>query len=175
MAKKGEKLKFLTQSVLLEEEGLPRINSIIIIAVFTIVIAFLMWSNIMEIDEVVVVDGYAIQKESTQYLLVAHIPSKEIGIIGEGLSVTINIPGITKKPLEGTIKNIENTPKLNKQGATYYEAFIKTDKQEMNNYFEQIQVPSLEANVEIILGNKTLFQNLLGPIYHAKENAFRLR
>ena len=177
MAKKRSNLKFLSQSVLLEEAGLPRVNTLIILVVFTMVVSFIAWANVMEIDEVVAVNGVVVQEKSADlnFSFRAQIPSREIGNISEGFSVVMNIPGVTeKKPVTGKIELIKKIPATNQQGVAYYEAIVKpgNDKEMLKN-LDEVLLDGMETKVEIIVGSRTLFQYLLGPVFSARENAFK--
>lgn len=173
--KKKNDLKFLSQSVLLEESNLPRINTIIILVVFAMVVSFIIWSMSMKIDEVTKVEGFITQeeKENQGFSFIAQIPSKEIGAIKEGLPVFVNIPGLTdSSSIMGTIDYIEKRPMVNQQGDIYYQAIVKpNDDKEMFEDLNQLLMSGMETDVEIIIGSRTLLQYFLGSVFNAVNNA----
>lgn len=169
--KKRKNLKFLSQSVLLEESGLPRINTLIIVVVFVMVVSFITWSMVMKIDDVTTVKGFLVQEQNKgqKISFSAKIPSKEILLIKQGLSVSINIPGVMdKNTIMGTIDYIDKTPMIDSRGDVYYKAVVKASNDiETLIDINKIVIPSMEINVNVITGSKTLFQHFLGPIFNS--------
>lgn len=170
--KKRKNLKFLSQSVLLEESGLPRINTLIIFVVFAMVASFITWSSIIKIDDVTTVKGAVVQEENKAQKISfnAKIPSKEILVIKEGVPVSINIPGVTGNNIMGTIEYIDKTPITDSKGDVYYKAVVKASNDsgtliEIN----KIIIPGMEANVNIITGSRTLLQHFVGPIFKSVD------
>jgi hypothetical protein len=179
MSRKKRNLKYLSQSVLLEESGLPRINTLIIFVVFTMVVSFITWSVMMKIDEVIAISGTVVQEqvEDSNFSIRTQIPLKEMGAVSEGLSVVMTIPGIMdNKSIMGTLYSIEKIPKTDGQGAVYCEAVIKlSDEKEKLAILNSLLMPKMEANIKIIAGNKSLFEYFLGSVFNVKEKAFKER
>lgn len=177
MAKHRRDIKYLSQSILLEEQGLPRVNTWMILIVFAMVAAFVVWSIQMEIDEVAKVDGNVVLKSDSvnEYSLVLKIPSKEMSSIKDKASVFITIPGLAEKePFRGTIKEIEQTPKTGIKGEIYYEAALSLgmDETKFSNVNKMLMA-GMVIHGEVITGKRTLFQYILSPINTAQKNAFK--
>ena len=173
--KKRSNLKFLSQSVVLEEAGLPKINSLIILVVFSMVISFIIWSATMKIDDVTTVKGFVIQEENgdIKFSFNARIPSNKIGVINEGLSVSINIPGINdNNPIKGSIENIKRTPITDEQGNIYYEAVVKPKNEKEIVKLDKLLMPNMKTNVKIITGRRTVLKYFLGPIFKSTKKSF---
>jgi hypothetical protein len=164
----------LSQSVLLEEVGLPKLNTFIITVVFVLVISFLTWSMNMELDEVIVNEGYFVQSEDSVLLDInAHIPLSDIAAISIGDDVKVNIPtSIDNLSIRGNIVNIEKIPRLDEKNNIYYVAKININNESVrqNNDF---LIPGMVANLEIKIGSRSLFDYLLGSIYKVPEKAFK--
>lgn len=172
MANKKSGLNFLNQSVLLEEAGLPKANILIILVVFLMVTLFIAWSLMMNMDQVVKVSGQ-VKIEGGTTVLSALVPAKNIADIQEGLPTYITITGINdNKPVKGTIERIDKTPKTNQQGASFYEAAVKPEGDGVKE-LEKLLLPGMDTKVEIVVGSRTLFQYLVGPVFNARNNAFK--
>lgn len=172
MANKKSGLKFLNQSVLLEEAGLPKANVLIILVVFLMVALFIAWSLMMNMDQVVKVSGQ-VKIEGGNAVLSALVPAKNIADIREGLPAYITINGLNdNKPVTGTIERIDKTPKTNQQGVLFYEASVKPGDDGAKE-LEKLLLPGMDTKVEIVVGSRTLFQYLVGPVFNARNNAFK--
>lgn len=162
------KLKFLSQSVLLEETGLPKLNVTIILIVFVMLVLFIIWSVTMTMDQTTSVNGVVRQTdgENSDYVLIAMIPSTEIASIEDGYVVSISIPGITdKKPISGTIASIDKTPINDTYGNVYYEAVLSSDSGKMTDAIKAHLMPGLTANVNIVVGRQSVFSYFMNPIF----------
>lgn len=178
MSKKNN-FKYLSQSVLLEEKGLPRINKLIIIVIFSMLIGFLMWANYMQMDEILSVKGYVIAKENSNinFSFIAKIPSKEILNIDEGLSSNISIPALSDNGnIDGTISYVDGKLKIDEQGFSYYTAIIVGEVDEKKiKYFNDNLIENMETQINIVIGSRNLIEYFLKPVLKTTQNAFKER
>lgn len=176
MNKSKNNLKFLSKSVLLEESGLPRINTYTILAITSIIVLFLVWSNFMTINDTVSVSGYAVKSEleDSNYTYVYRVPSRNITLIKAGQKLQMTIPGITvKETIKSSISHISREPVVDNQGRTYYE--IQITPQIDSSYRGELNstlMNGMEINGEIIVGSRTLLQYFLGPLWDVGQKAF---
>lgn len=177
MSKKQNDLKYLSQSILLEERGIPKLNLWIILMVFLMTTAFIGWSMMLQLDEVVTVNGQVIETgiSNSDYIFKALVPSEDVGIINEGVEVTIQIPGMsTTEPLVGKIETIEENFMTSDSGDVYFEASVIPDKsseayRELNGQLRR----GMKANIQVIVGNRTLFEYFLGNLMKTKDKALK--
>lgn len=175
--KERKKLKLLSKSVLLDESGLPGINAALIIIVFLMVAAFVIWSMNMKINETVSIKGFVETDADTGELsFKALIPTKDLGIVNEGYPVVVNISGLTSKnPILGKIAHIEDM-QVNAGTGENFSATIDTSN--LESVIQHINgriVPGMETNVQVITGTRSLFQYFIGPIFQIKDKAFTER
>lgn len=176
MAQNYKDLKYLSQSVMLEESGLPRLNTLIILLVTLALAAFIGWATVMPLDEMVSVQG-SISNEvasSGQYQLFAHIPSNKINSVSVGNPVILTIPGVTdKNPLSGKLVKIDNLPNQDSQGRVYYlaEVALSAAPSTAENLTKVLH-PGMETQMDVVVGSKTLMVYFLGQIFNVKNHAF---
>lgn len=165
------KYKFLSKSVLLEESGLPRLYGLIIIIITAFIIGFIIWSNQVMINDTVSANGYAIRVigNDIKYDFIAKISSKNIIQIKTNNEVMLSIPGITDRSMiKGNIININYDPEIDSNDRVYYEISIETELDEnAKNKLNLLLLDNMETKVEIVTGNRTLLQYILGPLWDA--------
>lgn len=176
MSQNYKDLKYLSQSVLLEESGLPHFNTVIVILVTLALAAFIGWSVIMPLDEVVAVTGNVSSTVGNNgtYDYYAHIPSDKVHTIAVGNQVMLSIPGVTdKSPLSGKIANVDRQPTTTAMGQVYYVASVElTVDPSVNQNLSQLLYPSMETRMDIVVGSKTLMTYFMGKIFDVKNHAF---
>lgn len=177
MTGKKNKFKFLSQSVLLEEQGMPKLNFWIIVIVFAMVVSFVSWSIVMELDQVITVSGSVIGDNNAEgtYAFSVQIPSEEIAVVDEGLRVTINIPGVkTSSPLMGKIERVETVGTTSTSGNVYFEGKVIPDKN--SNQYATVESQlhlGMKVNYQVVVGKRSLFEYFLGPVLKTNESAFK--
>jgi hypothetical protein len=175
--KNKRNLKILSQSVLLEESGLPGVNTLIILIVFLMLVAFVTWSVNMRMNETLTVNGYTeqITESSNEMSFKALIPSKDIGIVNEGYPVIMNILGLTdKNHIMGKIGKVDLIAIKNAQGSNMFEAsIVPSNLDEVKKHMNGKMVPGMETSVQIITGTRSLFQYFIGPIFQIKDKVFK--
>jgi HlyD family secretion protein/adhesin transport system membrane fusion protein len=82
MSVRTRKLGYLSESVLLEERGLPYIQSTLIIVVSLLILAFIIWANFLTIDDKVSIDGYVIPDEES-YIFLGLAPTSVMPVLME--------------------------------------------------------------------------------------------
>jgi len=173
---KKNKLKYLSESILLEESGLPMINTITILSITIMIILFLTWANYMIIDDTVSVNGYVYTKttNSNNYMFISLVPSKNISVISEEDPVLLSIPGITnRRSINAYVATINRTPQVNEQGRVFYEVTLNIKAtEEMNQTLTTSLLNGMETRSDIIVGSRTLLQYLLGPLWDVGQKAF---
>jgi hypothetical protein len=172
--KKNNNLKFLSRSILFEEQGIPNIYKISILAVTIMIISFIIWSSQVIINEKITVNGYA-EKDlfvDIGYDFIALVPSRNISEVRQNNSVFLSISGITNKnKISAYVSKIDKKPIRDSYGKTYYKvtitpAITDTEKEKL----KLIILDRMETSSEIVLREKTLLQYLLGPLWDARVN-----
>lgn len=171
--KRSKKLRFLSQSVLLEETGLPRANGLIIITIFLGLAGFIAWGTQMPIDEVVSCNGQIseVLPGEGQYKLTALIPVNKMSGIEVGKSATIKVSGVSQiKPFKGMITMVEHAP-IKRGDLSYYPIRIVADDGGVNG--STLVLKDMETQVGVIVGTKSFMDYFVGPILSVKSNAFK--
>jgi hypothetical protein len=163
--KKKHNYRFLTESILLEESGLPKINTIVIVSVFVFLALFIVWANMLEIEETIKLEGRVIDLND-EYKVIVEIPSEDIVNVDEGFIAHITIPGITyRDSILGSIEIFNKSAKESDNG-TVYEALIVIDKNDYKEYdLKETLLNGMSTNVKLITETKSLIQYLLGNLY----------
>jgi len=74
--------------------------------------------------------------------------------------------------LNGTIENISADTVANEKGEHFYVVSISTDLNDSNNSLSSLAIiPGMTADVDIVMGKRTILSYLLKPILRAKYNA----
>jgi hypothetical protein len=161
---KKYKFKFLSESIVLEETGLPFINTIIILSVALFLGLFIAWSSQLTMEDGINVTGNVVEMESgtAKYQVNCYAETNNVLSIKEGSKVYIKIPGVTGgKSLNGYVAKIDNKPQFDSQNKVYYTVEVEFD----NESVKETLLNGMEARVEIITGTRTLLQYLLGSLY----------
>lgn len=174
---KQKDFKFLSQSILLEEQGLPKMSLWIIVSVFSMLILFIGWSILMNLEEIVTVSGeVAVSQEfGKQPQFRVEIPSDDGGVILLDQEVVITVLGsVEQKRVHGVIQTLNSEPLTNDSGNTYYEAMVvATDKSKIAVNESINLMKGMPVRADIIIGKKSLFEYFMGPIIQVKNNALR--
>lgn len=174
--KKKNKLKYLSRSVLLEEENLPKSNRIIILVVFMVVAAFITWSFFMEIDERIEVEGAiaADPADSSTIEVILKIPPRDIENIAEGHSVTIEMMAEGEENrFRGVISRINTRLLRDETGLSYYEAIVELAMDPSAVEYYENKEDDLHVSASLITGQRTLFHYILRPFYSALDNSLQ--
>jgi multidrug efflux pump subunit AcrA (membrane-fusion protein) len=171
--KTNKRYKFLSKSVLLEESGLPRMYGFTILAITAFIIGFIFWASQVMINDTVSANGYAIRsiENEENYEFIAKVSSKNIAHVRLENEVTLSIPGITdRERINGCVAEINHEPEIDSNGRVYYEIIIEPKLNEvMRNELGLLLLDNMEIRTEIVTGNKTLLQYILGPLWDASE------
>lgn len=161
---KNNKLKYLSKSILLEEEGLPKINIAIILTVCVTVALFLVWASIMEVKDTVKADGIYNRELNGGNQATFIVNSNEVTEVALENTVFITIPGVTKKDtIKGRIIDVQLEKREN--GAVYIVVanLELTDRQRV--LIEGLQLNEIEVSGEIITGSRSVIKYMLGPLW----------
>lgn len=167
------KLKFLSESVLLEETGLPLANVISVITISLMLLLFIIWGNYMMMEEDVVMSG-KVSIESDSFSVLGYVSSNDAVTIQNNAEAYITIPGITsRQAIRGEVKDINTSPVYDDSGKAYYGISVKllmsnSQNQEMADRL----LEGMESQVSIVIDEKTLIQYLLGNLYDTGKKAF---
>lgn len=169
MSKNKKTLQFLSQPVILEESGIPMLNGLIIVAVFLIITSFIVWSVMMEMNEVTTVQG-VILAETDTHMLQATVLPEDLGNVQRGQPVKVKISRY--ETVSGAITEIALNHEDNGQGVPYYEIRAELTHDE-NIFLRNPAMVGMPVNAEIITGKRSLFQYLVQPVLASRERAFK--
>jgi membrane fusion protein, adhesin transport system len=112
----------------------------------------------------------------------ARILPKDIGFVKLGQNARVKLTAYDYSifgSIEGTIANISaDAVSSEERGQTqyYYIARVETNSSVMNSLGKKLPIiPGMQAQVDVITGQKTVLRYLLKPLIGLKENAFRER
>jgi adhesin transport system membrane fusion protein len=112
----------------------------------------------------------------------AKINPKDIGFVKLGQKAKVKLTAYDYSifgSIEGRIVNISADAVSNEergQQQYFYLARIETNSSIMNSIGKKLPIiPGMQAQVDVITGQKTVLRYLLKPIIGVKENAFRER
>ena len=92
--------------------------------------------------------------------------------IGQKASVSISAFDFSRYgALEGTLIAISPDSFTDNKGISYYEIKLKTDKASFSK--DEIVLPGMSADINILTGKKTIMQYILKPLKDIKHNALR--
>jgi len=78
--------------------------------------------------------------------------------------------------LEGKVEHISADTSQDKEGVSYYEVWVRTDKAYLGKDKTKLRIiPGMQASVSIITGKKSVLTYLMKPILRAKEKALTER
>jgi hypothetical protein len=176
--KKKNKLKFLSESILLEESGLPMLNTIVIIMITVSILMFIIWSSYIVIEESVSVSAQLnINEETSAYEAIGIVGTRDISTISENAEVYFAIPGVTgRQDITGVLREINAEPKYDSVGNVYYNVYISlglTDnlKKEIGTKL----LKGMEGKLTIVTGTRSMLQYLLGSLYDNGRDAFNIK
>lgn len=167
---KNNKLKYLSKSMLLEEEGIPRINMVIALTICITVVLFIVWASFMEIKDVVNISGVLDNSAHSKNIASFAVTSDKIGSISKGNIAYISIPGITKKDqIKGVVDEIISDVNSTKTSYLVIVELDMTDRQKES--LDLIELEKLDVSGEIITGKRSILKYILGPLWDIGEIA----
>lgn len=172
MVKKKNKLKFLSESILLEETGLPKMNVVITVCVSLFIVAFVAWANLVVLEEDMTIGGQVTVTTLGHYEMLGLVPAKDIVDLSVEDPVYVSIPGVTgREKMTGMITAINTSPQYDTSGNVFYKATIVLE----SNDSDQTLFEGMEGSISVVTGNKTLLQYLLGNLYDSGKDAFNIK
>ncbi|MCM8531167.1 MAG: HlyD family type I secretion periplasmic adaptor subunit [Lentisphaeraceae bacterium] len=115
---------------------------------------------------------------NTGYSIEIKISPKDIGFIKEGQKTQVKLDTYDFSrygSIEGTITRISPTTFSEERGGLYYKGWVKPTQNYLGKVKEHKLLPGMTSEVDIITGNKTVFQYLLKPIYTTLESGLHER
>ncbi|MDF1879424.1 HlyD family type I secretion periplasmic adaptor subunit [Sulfurimonas sp. SAG-AH-194-C20] len=92
--------------------------------------------------------------------------------VGQKVSVSITAFEFSRYgSLEGTLVTISSDSFTNEKGVSFYEVKISTSKASFGE--NEIVLPGMSADINILTGKKTIMQYILKPLKDIKKNALR--
>lgn len=175
MSKRKEQLRFLSQSILLEESGLPGLNIALILLVTLSVVGFLVWANIFQVDETLSLTGKIIQDPVSQknggFEMTAMIPATDLYKVREGSRAMLAIGGITKKnPIPVTVINVDPTSVVSDGPQGMISVKLAADDAKKLESIKPYILTETKTTVTVVTGSKTLFESLMGPVLNIKDH-----
>ena len=118
----------------------------------------------------------AIVPQDEQLIVEAKLPVVEIGYVSLLQNVTIRLQGnegFAYTPINGNISFISPDTKLDDEGKPFYVIHIKTNEKKFyNNNSNYLLYPGLIVDCNIIVGERTLLENILIPFKRFKDSSF---
>ena len=114
----------------------------------------------------------------TERLVVeARLPVEEIGFVSTGQAVLLRLSGAHGQyfaPIPGSVKIISPDSEKNELGEIFYIVQIETGSTEFvsgNKRF--LLYPGMSLDCSIVIGKRSLLENILAPFIRVKDEAFR--
>ena len=118
----------------------------------------------------------AIVPQDEQLIVEAKLPVVDIGYVSLLQNVTIRLQGnegFAYAPMNGNISFISPDTKLDDEGKPFYVIHIKTDAKKFYNYNSTyLLYPGLIVDCNIIVGERTLLENIFIPFKRFKNSTF---
>lgn len=115
-------------------------------------------------------------------LISAKVKPKDIGFINFDQHAMVKITAYDFSiygGLEGKVEHIGADTKIddtNSREPSYYEIWVRTDKKQLEKNGKNLRIiPGMTATVDILTGDKTVFDYIMKPILKAKQVALRER
>lgn len=168
--KKKRDYRFISESVLLEERGLPFIKVLIIISVTILIFLFILWSNTYEIDEELVYRG-VVDLTGEDLVFMGQVPADQVLQVSVGQEMFIMIRGYGDgEEVAGVLTHIEDNPRMSTSGSIYYEVTIVPRNQNM--WTQGLPLKGMVCQVRTVIKTKTLLNYLLGNLYDTGRELF---
>lgn len=163
--KREEQMKFLSRSILLEGSGLSRINTWIILILFLCVTGFLYWASVMTLNETIVASGN-IKQKNNQYSVQLIIPAESIMSLEVGQIVDITTAQKSNKyQFKGSVNGISSATSGTTTDKQYFDVTVDLSSGlEEQAYLRRMSDLSMQVNLEIIIGSRSILAYMLGPI-----------
>ena len=118
----------------------------------------------------------SIVPQDEQLIVEAKLPVVDIGYVSLTQNVTIRLQGnegFAYAPISGNISFISPDTKLDDEGKSFYVIHIKTNsKQFYNKNSNYLLYPGLIVDCNIIVGERTLLENIFIPFKRFKGSSF---
>ncbi len=168
---KRRKLRFLSESVLLEESGLPMINKVTIITVVVIITCFIFWASQSTITDELSLTGVVLNSETGHHFVgLGDVEAKIEVKVGD--DVQINLIGITsKQKIRGKVIEIE--PMKNPPEGSDYLVMIIVEAVNNDLVYKSIKadlIEGMDLSMEVVVAERTLIQYILGSFYDTASN-----
>ncbi|MCB1581362.1 MAG: HlyD family type I secretion periplasmic adaptor subunit, partial [Alphaproteobacteria bacterium] len=122
----------------------------------------------MQLVEIVPVDE--------ELKIIARIQPNEIAFIRPGQPAKVKITAYDPQKygaLEGELVRIGATSGRDREGGTFFEIEVRTDKNYLGSAKNPLPItPGMVADVEVITGKRTILEYLLKPVLRARQRAF---
>ncbi|WDE98512.1 HlyD family type I secretion periplasmic adaptor subunit [Lentisphaera profundi] len=115
---------------------------------------------------------------NTGYSIEIKISPKDIGFVktGQNTQVKLDTYDFSRYgSIEGTITRISPTTFSDERGGLFYKGWVSPKQVYLGSIKEHKLLPGMTSEVDIITGNKTVFQYLLKPIYTTLESGLHER
>lgn len=115
---------------------------------------------------------------NTGYNIEIKISPKDIGFVKTGQSTQVKLDTYDFSrygSIEGTLMRISPTTFSDERGGLYYKGWVEPSQTYLGKIREHKLLPGMTSEVDIITGNKTVFQYLLKPIYTTLESGLHER
>ncbi|MCM8538421.1 MAG: HlyD family type I secretion periplasmic adaptor subunit [Lentisphaeraceae bacterium] len=115
---------------------------------------------------------------NTGYNIEIKISPKDIGFIklGQATQVKLDTYDFSRYgSIEGEITRISPTTFSDDRGGLFYKGWVKPKQNFLGKMHEHQLLPGMTSEVDIITGDKTVFQYLLKPIYTTLESSLHER
>jgi len=169
MAKK-RRMKYLSESMLLEERGLPRVNVIITLLVTLILVSFIVWSSLVVVEEAVSFKGQVLEGVINNNMMLGKVAPADISELSLEDLVYVSVPGVTsREKIKGRIINIDSSPQYTSDDQVYYHVVVRMDK---NHDGVRDLLVGMTGSISAVTEEKSLLQYLLGNLYESGKSAF---
>lgn len=107
------------------------------------------------------------------------VPPRDIAFIGKGQEATVYVSAYTYSTygfLKAKVLNVSADTITDKDGNTYYEVLLVTDKNYLGTKEKPLRIfPGMDVIVHIITDQRTVFQYMTKPFYDVYRDALRER
>ena len=118
----------------------------------------------------------SIVPQDEQLIVEAKLPVSDIGYVNLSQDVLVRLQGnegFAYAPINGKISFISPDTKPDDEGKSFYVIHVKTDAKEFyNKQSNYLLYPGLIVDCNIIVGKRTLLENIFIPFKRFKNNSF---
>ena len=114
----------------------------------------------------------------TEKLIVeAKLPVEDIGFVSKGQPVLLRLSGVHGQyfaPIHGRVSIISPDSEKNDLGDVFYIVQIETGSTEFQSQNKRFLLyPGMELNCSIVIGERSLLENIIAPFMKIRDEAFR--